>query len=106
VQIWPRNQGRCHISVELEALEGVEPPCAVTYAASLMACPTATILFDDYARTTEEFFEATDTLANLVGQHGQFEEEKECVKQARKRCGIAHLALQEHWKQHNCRDAV
>jgi hypothetical protein len=68
-----------------------------------MACPTATTLFDDYARAAMPYFEATDTLATLVGQHGLFVEEKRIAEQAREKCSIAHLALQKHWEQHNCR---
>ena len=71
-----------------------------------MACPTAAALFDDYARATVEFFEATDNLANVVGQHGQFAAQKRRVEQAGERCRVARLALQEHWNQHNCREAV
>jgi len=41
-----------------------------------MLCPTAKILFENYAKTAMENFEATDKLSALVGQHGQFEEGK------------------------------
>jgi len=39
-----------------------------------MGCPAAQALFEDYAQAAMEHFEATDTLSNLVGQHGLFEE--------------------------------
>jgi hypothetical protein len=68
-----------------------------------MACSAAAALFDDYARATIEFFEATDSLANVVGQHDRFVAEKVRVELAGERCRAAHLALQEHWRQHNCR---
>ena len=44
-----------------------------------MGCPAAQALFEDYAQAAMEHFEATDTLSNLVGQHGLFEERKEIV---------------------------
>ena len=47
-----------------------------------MECPTAGALFDDYARATVEFFEATDKLGNVVGQHGKFAAEKMHAEQA------------------------
>jgi len=42
-----------------------------------MICPIATNLFEHYASAVMELFDATDKLANLVGQHGPFEDEKE-----------------------------
>ena len=68
-----------------------------------MECPAAGALFDDYARATVEFFEATDKLGNVVGQHGKFAAEKRRVEQAGERCRVARLALQKHWNRHNCR---
>ncbi len=68
-----------------------------------MACPTATNLFDDYASAVMELFAAADRLASLVGQHGQFEEQRKYAEQVRKKCCAAHLALLQHWAQHSCR---
>jgi hypothetical protein len=68
-----------------------------------MACPAAAALFEDYARATVDFFEATDKLGNAVGQHGQFAAEKRHAEHAGERCRVARLALQEHWNRHNCR---
>jgi len=42
-----------------------------------MVCPAAQALFEDYAKTAMEHFEAVDKLSNLVGQHGPFAEQKE-----------------------------
>jgi RNase P subunit RPR2 len=69
----------------------------------ILACPTATNLFDDYASAVTELFDASDRLANLVGQHGPFEEGKKYAEQAREKCNVARLALEQHWAQHSCR---
>jgi len=37
-------------------------------------CPTAKLPFDNYTRDALAFFEATDKLVALVGQHDAFEE--------------------------------
>jgi hypothetical protein len=71
-----------------------------------MTCPIAAALFDDYSRATVEYFEATDTLANFVGQHGQFAAEQGRVKVVGERCRAARLALQEHRNRHKCREVV
>jgi hypothetical protein len=39
-----------------------------------------------------EHFEATDTLSNLVGQHGLFEEQKEDVERAHEKCSAAPVS--------------
>src|SRR5258708_4063742 len=70
---------------------------------SCMVCPAAQALFEDYAKAAMEHFEATAKLANLVGQHGQFEEQKECVERVHEKCSDARLALEQHWAQHSCR---
>jgi len=69
-----------------------------------MACSAATNLFDDYASAVMELFDAADRLANLVGQHGPFEEERKYAEQARQKCNAAHQALEQHWARHRCRD--
>jgi hypothetical protein len=68
-----------------------------------MACLTATNLFDAYANAVMELFDATERLANLVGQHGPFEEARDRTEHARGKCVAARLALEQHWVQHGCR---
>ena len=71
-----------------------------------MVCPTAKILFDNFASAAMEHFEATDKLSTLVGQHSQFEEQKECAERAYAKCSTAHLALTKHWTVHGCRGGI
>jgi len=68
-----------------------------------MGCPAAQALFEDYAQAAMAHFEATDKLSCLVGQHWQFEVQKETVGRAHKKCSSARSALEQHWAQHNCR---
>jgi hypothetical protein len=49
-----------------------------------MICPIATNLFEDYASAVMALFDATDRLANLVGQPGPFEDERKCAEGAGK----------------------
>jgi hypothetical protein len=69
-----------------------------------MGCPAAQALFEDYAQAAMEHFEATEKLANLVGQHGQFEKQKEDAARTHEKCSAARLALERHWAQHSCRE--
>jgi hypothetical protein len=69
-----------------------------------MVCPAAQALFEDYAKAAMEHCEATDKLSNLVGRHGQFEQQKEDVERAHEKCSVARLALEQHWAQHSCRE--
>jgi hypothetical protein len=71
-----------------------------------MVCPTAKVLFDNFASAAMEHFEATDKLSTLVGQHGPFEEQKKYTEQAREKCSTARLALTKHWTEHSCREGV
>ena len=71
-----------------------------------MLCPTAKVLFENYANAAMEQFEAADTLATPVGLHGQFEEAKKHAEQAREKCSIARLALEQHWMEHSCREGI
>jgi len=50
-----------------------------------------------------ELFDATDKLANLVGQHGPFEDERKYTEQVRGKCSAARSVLEQHWAQHTCR---
>jgi len=68
-----------------------------------MICPIDTNLFEDYASVLFEFLGSTERLANLVGQHGPFEDERKYAEQVRGKCSAARLALEQHWKQHTCR---
>src|SRR5258708_11088927 len=61
-----------------------------------MLCPTAKVLFENYANAAREQFEAADALATLVGQHGQLEEAKKHAEQAHEKCSAAHMALEKH----------
>jgi hypothetical protein len=47
---------------------------------SVMVCPTAKIIFENYTSTAIEHFGATDRLSGLVGQHSRFEEQKKCTE--------------------------
>jgi len=69
-------------------------------------CPTAKILFENYANAAMEQFEAADVLATLMGQHGQFEEAKKHAEQAHEKCSIARSALEQHRAQHGCRQGI
>ena len=71
-----------------------------------MLCPTAKVLFENYANAAREQFEAADALATLVGKHGQFEEAKKHAEQAHEKCSAAHMALEKHWMEHSCRDGI
>jgi hypothetical protein len=68
-----------------------------------MPCPTASILFGDYAKATIEHFEATDKLTALVGLHEVFAEAKKHTDQTHAKCRAARLALEQHWEEHGCR---
>ena len=68
-----------------------------------MSCATAHTLFDDYSNATMEFFEATDRLSVLVGQHEEFAEAKKQSDQKHTKCRIARRALEQHWEEHGCR---
>jgi hypothetical protein len=70
-----------------------------------MGCPAAKALLEDYAKAVMEHFEATDTLSNLVGKHGQFEEQKKDVERAHEKYSAARLALEQHWAKHHCRES-
>ncbi len=71
-----------------------------------MECATAKILFEHYAKTAMENFEATDNLSGLVGQHGQFEEAKKYAEGTRDKCSAARMALEKHWMEHSCREGI
>jgi hypothetical protein len=68
-----------------------------------MSCPTVFALFEEYSKVTVEFFEATDNLANLVGQHEDFARFKAIAADAHAKCRRARAALDQHWKEHGCR---
>jgi len=60
---------------------------------SPMVCLAAQALFDDYAKAGMEYYEATDKVANLVGQRGEFEDAKNHAEQMHEKCCVARLAL-------------
>ena len=68
-----------------------------------MDCSIAINLFENLASATNEYFEATDKLANLVGQHEEFAKEKRHAESMREKCRAARLALDLHWSEHGCR---
>jgi hypothetical protein len=82
---------------------GISPSC---YDSPRMECPTARILFENYARAAVELFESADRLATLVGQHDQFAEAKKYSKQTHEKCYSARLALKQHQAEHGCREGV
>ena len=81
----------------------MSPSC---YDSPRMECPTARILFENYARAAVELFESADKLATLVGQHDQFAEAKKYSKQTHEKCYSARLALKQHQAEHGCREGV
>jgi hypothetical protein len=68
-----------------------------------MSCPTVFALFEEYSKATAEFFEATDKLTALVGQHEEFARFKAVAEDAHAKCGRARAALEQHWEEHGCR---
>ena len=58
-----------------------------------MNCSIAINLFENLASGTNEYFDATDKLANLVGQHEEFAKEKRHAESMREKCHAARLAL-------------
>jgi hypothetical protein len=69
-----------------------------------MVCPTAKILFENYARAAIELFESADNLANLAGQHERFAEAMKYSKQTHEKCFAARVALEKHRAQHGSRE--
>ena len=67
-----------------------------------MECSTETMLLDDYAQATSDYFAATDKLACLVGRHSEFGGANANVARVRERCGITRSALLNHREQHGC----
>lgn len=68
-----------------------------------MSCSTASVLFENYAKATMKYFEATDKLTALVGQHEGFAEAKKNTDWIHAKCHDARRALEQHWEQHRCR---
>jgi hypothetical protein len=68
-----------------------------------MECPTAKILFEEYAKASTEHFEAVDKLTSLVGSHDLFADAKRQAENTNAKCIAARLALEKHRNEHNCR---
>ena len=68
-----------------------------------MECSISAKLFDTYSRATMGYFEATETMANLIGRHVEFAEAKKFAADVYAECRAAHLALEQHWAEHGCR---
>jgi hypothetical protein len=66
-------------------------------------CPIAANLLETLASATNDYFDATDKLANLVGQHKEFAEEKIYAESMREKCSTARSALEQHYSEHGCR---
>jgi hypothetical protein len=66
-----------------------------------MPCLIAYTLFQDYAKATIDYFEATDNLAMLVGQHDNFAEAKKHTDRTHTKCRAARpsprAALERTW---------
>ena len=71
-----------------------------------MVCPTATTLFENYARAGVELFESADKVATLVGQHDEFAKAIKYTKQIHAKCSAARSALEQHRAQHGCPGGV
>jgi hypothetical protein len=68
-----------------------------------MVCPTATTLFENYARAAVKLFESADNLGNLLtGQHEGFAKAMKHTKQIHAKCSAARSALEQHRAQHAC----
>jgi hypothetical protein len=94
--------GKTRVSFETTPI-GTSPSC---YDSRRMECPTARILFENYARAAVELFESADKLATRVGQHDKFAEAKKYSKQTHEKCYSARLALEQHRAEHGCRERV
>jgi len=46
------------------------------------------------------YFEATETMTNLIGRHVEFAEAKKFAADVYAECRAAHLALEQHWAEH------
>ena len=69
----------------------------------VVGCSTAETLFEHYISATTEYFQATDSLSNLVGLHDQFDVAKRQTEHAGAKCRAALLAIEKHHVEHNCR---
>jgi hypothetical protein len=94
------------VLVARRAINGPVWMSASCYYSSRMVCPTAKILFENYARAAIELFESADNLANLTGQHERFAEAMRYSKQTHEKCFTARLAFEQHRAQHGCREGV
>jgi hypothetical protein len=67
-----------------------------------MECPIAGNLLEAYSKATMDYFEATERLANLAGEHALFAEGERAAKEKSAECRAAHLALKQHRAEHGC----
>jgi len=68
-----------------------------------MECPISAKLLETYSEAAIGYFEAAETLANLIGRHGEFADAKKVAEGKYAECEAAHLALVQHRSQHGCR---
>jgi hypothetical protein len=68
----------------------------------VFGCSTAETLFEHYISATTEYFQAADSLSNLVGLHDRFAVAKRQTEQAGAKCRAALLAIEKHRVEHNC----
>jgi len=98
--------GKGIVVVARRAINGPVWVSASCYYSSRMVCPTAKLLFENYARAAIELFESADNLANLAGQHERFAEAMRYSKQTHEKCYAARVALEKHRAQHGCREGL
>jgi hypothetical protein len=94
------------IPVARRAINGPVWMSASCYYSSRMVCPTAKLLFEDYARAAIELFESADSLANLTGQRERFAEAMRYSEQTHEKCYAARVALEQAPAQQGCREGA
>ena len=80
-----------------------EPSAEPFVLCCAMECPISAKLLETYSEAAIGYFEAAETLANLIGQHGEFADAKKVAEGKYAECEAAHLALVQHRSQHGCR---
>jgi hypothetical protein len=68
----------------------------------MTACPTALTFIEIYTRASEDYFQITERLVTLIGQHYQFAQIKSNCERVLQKCRDARLALEEHRALHGC----
>jgi hypothetical protein len=68
----------------------------------MTACPTALTFIEICSRASEDYFQITERLVTLIGQHYQFAQIKSNCERVLQKCRDARLALEEHRALHGC----